>query len=98
MDEMEITTYRTITFYGLAKAYEDKYDEELDVEDLFFDYCNGAYKKFNITEVLEEIWDVDEDGEEYEEEPNDSAIKKVISILREYGIKDDETILILLNW
>lgn len=98
MDEMEITTYRTITFYGLAKAYEDEYDEELDVENLFFDYCNGAYQKFNITEALEEIWDVDEDGEECEEEPNGSVIKKVISILRKHSIKDDETILILLDW
>lgn len=98
MSKMEITTYRTITFYDLAAAYEDEYDEELDVENLFFDYCNGAYQKFNITEALEEIWDVDEDGEEYEEEPNGSVIKKVISILRKHGIKDDETILILLNW
>lgn len=98
MKKMKITTYRTITFYDIAKAYENEYDEELDVEDLFFDYCNGAYKKFNITEELEEIWDVDEDGEEYEEEPDGSVIKKVISILRKYGIKDDETILILLDW
>lgn len=97
MSKMEITTYRTITFYELAEVYEDEYDEELDVENLFFDYCNGAYQKFNITEALEEIWDVDEDGEECEE-PNGSAIKKVISILRKHGIKDDETILILLNW
>lgn len=98
MKKIKVATYRTITFYDLAKVYENEYDEELDVEDLFFNYCNGAYKKFNITEELEEIWDVDEDGEECEEDLNFSTVKKVISILRKQGIKDDETILILLDW
>ena len=97
MQKLEFTQYRTINFLEAAELYQEKYDEELDCEDLFVDYCNGAYMPFSVewaSERIEEHYGFEEE----DAERGNYVIEKFLQLLLEQGLKEDEEILILLDW
>ena len=73
----------------LHRAYKEKYNDYLDIEDIYWDVCNDCYKEFDIAETI------------YECEANDttnSACYRVAQILLNVGCMKDDYILIHVDW
>ena len=91
MSKLDVTEYKTIQFSDLRDLYEEKYGRELDADEIYNTYCNGAYYALDIADWKDEV-------EGWPEEYEDSTTKRVLDLLLEDGFSENDVILILIKW
>ena len=79
-----------IYWQDLRQAYEEKYGEKLDLDDLFYDYVNDCFQQFDVDDTLYTA-EVDESYMNY-------ASYKVAKLLVDSGVRRDEEVYIEVSW